>query len=255
MRKKRCEFPCITSLNRVGVQGGEEKHHSSWAELILSFSYSVVAGMAEQLVGLIFLIAGAGKLLARVPAAQSIEAYRLLPEPVARLVGLVLPVVELVIASSLLTGFLADWTALGALGLLLVFSVAQASVLLRGQEVPCGCFGSLSSRPVRWGNVLSNLALAACCVLASNLFVSVSRFRWTAHYLSSENSTPVPADEIAGLQFLTAALFLQFLIFRQIGENRNHQLGHAQYLRALAEATAVQNMSQGASHQTRRAVS
>src|SRR5439155_16341297 len=112
-------------------------------------------------------LAGVGKLFDRSARTQHIEAYGLLPPGVARVLGAVLPFVELAIAASLLTGFGGCFGATLALALLLLFSFAQGIVLVRGREVPCGCFGSLSSQPVSWRHVLNNLVLAACCLLAT----------------------------------------------------------------------------------------
>lgn len=51
-----------------------------------------------------------------------------------------------------------------ALGLLLVFTAALASVLLRGLDISCNCFGA-STRPVSRFDVWRNLGVAVCCGL------------------------------------------------------------------------------------------
>ena len=50
-------------------------------------------------------------------------------------------------------------------GMLLVFTLALGSVLVRGLPVECGCFGGLfGEMKVTWANIARNLVLAACAV-------------------------------------------------------------------------------------------
>jgi hypothetical protein len=63
-----------------------------------------------------------------------------------------------------LTGVLRAAAAIAALALLVLFSLAQTIVLLRGEQVACGCFGSRSTRPVQWSNLLLNAGLGFSCL-------------------------------------------------------------------------------------------
>ena len=203
---------------------------------------SAIPVMAAQVVALVFLLAGVAKLLSKRPVSQSVEAYGVLSRPVARLIGILLPWIELAIAAALLTGIMGGLAWVLALTLLLIFSLAQATILLRGHEVPCGCFGSFSTRPVRWGNVLSNLALAACCLVAAQAFTGFFGFQWLGYSLPSE-TTPFPlATGVIVLQQITAGLFIDFMIFKQILENRGHEQAYLQYLRDLSAAAAIQRI-------------
>src|SRR5207245_5571806 len=107
---------------------------------IVFWFLSFVAGLA---VGLVFLVAGAGKLLSPSETIRAAEAYGL-PPGIARWIGNGLPWIEVVVAFSLITSVAALYSAFVAILLLLIFSGAQMSALLRGLDVPCGCFGSLS---------------------------------------------------------------------------------------------------------------
>src|SRR5207244_547943 len=78
------------------------------------------------------------------------------PAPLSSL----LPLVELGVALALLPAVSAWWSALGALGLLLVFVVGIGVSLLRGRRPACHCFGQLHSAPVGWPTLARNGALA-----------------------------------------------------------------------------------------------
>jgi Methylamine utilisation protein MauE len=150
--------------------------------------------------------------------------------------------IELAIAAALLTGFLAATASAIALLLLLIFSVAQGTLLLRGQEVPCGCFGSLSEKPVSWRNVLINLGFGACCLQAA----WVVRGNLTLHWLSSsfcfqQGLFHSPAEPVL-LQLFTAGLLIQFMILKQAITNRYLGIAYDRYLREVAAAGAIQSL-------------
>jgi peroxiredoxin len=83
-----------------------------------------------------------------------------LPKSLAGPVGVALPVVELVVAIALIPAASARWGAFGALVLLGLFVAGIASVMIRGREAECHCFGQLHSSRVGWGTLSRNLALA-----------------------------------------------------------------------------------------------
>jgi hypothetical protein len=54
--------------------------------------------------------------------------------------------------------------AVAALGVHLVYAGWAASAVLRGLELSnCGCFGVVLPRPLGWGTVAEDLAMAALC--------------------------------------------------------------------------------------------
>ena len=98
---------------------------------------------------------GALILLSAVPKLIDIEAnsvyvvysYYILPiQPVnvARLVGLVVPYIELLIGIGLIFGILPRLSAIGWMVMSLAyFSVKIDLIFVQGRIVPCGCFGGL----------------------------------------------------------------------------------------------------------------
>ncbi|HMO84571.1 MAG TPA: MauE/DoxX family redox-associated membrane protein [Lacipirellulaceae bacterium] len=103
---------------------------------------------------------------------HAISGYQLLPAQVAGLLGLWLPYLQIVLALCIGLG-IAERVALATAALMFVaFALAQLSVLLRGMEIDCGCFGFVSVQ-VSPASVGLSLSLAAACAV---LFVyGVSR--------------------------------------------------------------------------------
>lgn len=110
---------------------------------------------SERLSIVLRYLLGALILFSAVPKLIDIEAnsvyvvysYYILPvQPVnfARIVGLVVPYIELLIGLGLVFGVLTRLSAIGWMVMsLLYFSVKIDLVFVQGRIVPCGCFGGL----------------------------------------------------------------------------------------------------------------
>jgi uncharacterized membrane protein YphA (DoxX/SURF4 family) len=128
------------------------------------FQPLIVTVMRLALGGL-FIVAGALKLRDPAGFAQEIANYQL-ATALAPYLAIALPTVELV-AGIAVIGAPAAWRRAGALalaGLMVMFLVATLTVLGRGVNVDCGCFGT-GSGPVGWSTVLRDLALLGLAVL------------------------------------------------------------------------------------------
>ena len=121
--------------------------------------------VASLLLGAVFLVSGVTKVSA--PDEWRTESSAL---GVPHSIAVVVPFVELLIGALLVTQVAPRPVALCA-GLLLVAFTALLVVRLRqGRRPPCACFGSLSTKPIGWGNVVRNggfLALALVVVVWS----------------------------------------------------------------------------------------
>ncbi len=95
----------------------------------------------------------------------SIAAYQIVPAQLAGVVGIFIPYLQIVLA--LCIAFRkAEKVALWiAGGLFATYALAQASVLARGLEIDCGCFGFVASQ-VNGFSILMPIALLIMCVLA-----------------------------------------------------------------------------------------
>lgn len=103
-------------------------------------------GLAWALrLGLGAVFVGAGVLKLRDPTAfaTDIANYQILPA-LAPFLAAVLPVTEILAGIALVVAWRAPWRRAAALAvglMMLVFTGAAASVLARGIDVACGCFG------------------------------------------------------------------------------------------------------------------
>ena len=121
-----------------------------------------VAYAAALLLAGVFAWAGVAKLTDRDPTATTLTALGI---PGSRVVGTVLPVVELLLAAALVA--VAAVAAYAALALLAAFTTFLVRAVRSGVPVPCGCFGSASTRPVSAREVLRNLLLGAAALAAT----------------------------------------------------------------------------------------
>ena len=111
--------------------------------------------------GAVFLLSGVVKI--RDPGAFAIEVvnYQLAPR-LAPWLAATLPVVELLVGALLVAGT-RPWARAAALlssAMLLVFTAAVSSVVARGINISCGCFGG-DTGPVTAMTVLRDVALLA----------------------------------------------------------------------------------------------
>jgi uncharacterized membrane protein YphA (DoxX/SURF4 family) len=127
----------------------------------------------------IFLIAGISKVQSPHEFAQAVEAFNLLPIPLAVPFALILPWVEIIAASYLFAGFLGRLAGAVTAGMLLMFIVALLDALLSGNTAhPCGCFGSAANPiitalaggdTVGWWDVIRDVVLLAMALAIAGL--------------------------------------------------------------------------------------
>ena len=127
------------------------------------------------LLGGVFVWAGAVKAL-DVPAfAGQVAAYQLLPYVWNYAVAATLPYVELLAGGALLLNFRSKSAALLIAALNALFIVVLASVLARGLNIDCGCFGpDAGTTPLQaLGRDVLLLALAVAVYLQHGRYASV----------------------------------------------------------------------------------
>lgn len=116
---------------------------------------------ARIAVGVVLLVAGVAKLCQPSWPATA-KAFG----APARLVP-VLPWVEIVLGALLVSGIGLPWTAVAAAALLVGFTLLVAARVLRGDAVPCGCFGETSPQPVGRDTIVRNVLLVVLAVMAA----------------------------------------------------------------------------------------
>src|SRR5215203_1432483 len=116
--------------------------------------------VARVLLVSVFIVAGVTKLADRAGSKKALVDFGV-PASLAAPLGVLLPLAELAVASSLIPASTAWWGAVGALVLLLLFVVGISANLARGRKPECHCFGQLHSEPAGWKTLARNGVLAA----------------------------------------------------------------------------------------------
>lgn len=97
--------------------------------------------------GGIFIYAALPKIADPVTFAGSVANYQILPYFWSYFTAAVLPFLELICGVLLVTGYRVRAGALIVAALNLVFMAALASLILRGLDIDCGCFGGGKTSP------------------------------------------------------------------------------------------------------------
>ena len=123
----------------------------------MSSAWTTKAGvLARVAVTLLFGYAGWVKVLDPGEFARAIAGYQLLPEGWGPWLAYGLPWLEIWCAAALwITPPFrrASWALITCM--MFVFTLAKASVMVRGLEVACGC--TASAEPMRWLDVWANV--------------------------------------------------------------------------------------------------
>jgi uncharacterized membrane protein YphA (DoxX/SURF4 family) len=120
-------------------------------------------------IGGIFLISGLAKIADPVRFLLTLREFRLLPNALESFLAIYLPWLEFLLGLSVLLGVLHRTSALMIAGLNAVFIIAIGSVIARGIEVDCGCFGLLADvlhlpDMADWKAVVRDLVFMVMCV-------------------------------------------------------------------------------------------
>jgi putative oxidoreductase len=130
-------------------------------------SWSLV-WVARIVVATVFVAAAVPKLLDLPGFATDIASYRAFPHWSVNLLAGIVPMVELVGAASILTGWKRRGGALVLGTLTTGFIVLVASVMWRGLDIECGCFGSeVGASPVGWPLLLRDALLLVAVGIAA----------------------------------------------------------------------------------------
>jgi uncharacterized membrane protein YphA (DoxX/SURF4 family) len=133
------------------------------------------------ILAIIFFYASIEKIADPGEFAVAIYNYQLLPDIAVNVLAVILPWLEIIIATCLLTGFYVRGAALISSALFLTFATALTINLLRGLDISCGCFGA-SSGNINWFYLGRDLSL-----LAISIFVMVYDRGWRALFALRSN--------------------------------------------------------------------
>ena len=101
---------------------------------------SVIALLCRVILGVILIYASIDKIVHPAEFAKAIGNYNALPFGLENLMGIVLPILELLVGTCLVLGIMLDGSAIIAAGMMAIFIIALSQALLRGIDINCGCF-------------------------------------------------------------------------------------------------------------------
>lgn len=129
-----------------------------------------VPTVVRLVLGGLFVLAGYMKLTNGDFSYASVKAFDLgLSEPLLQVLARVVPWAELLSGLLLVLGLWARGAAVLVMAMMAAFIVGIASVMLRGLDVKCGCFGALKlfcgDEPMGWCHLIRNSVMAAAGLL------------------------------------------------------------------------------------------
>jgi len=101
-----------------------------------------ISTVARLGLAVVWIVAGALKAGDLAASGRAVNAYRLMPYDVAKVVGAVQPFLEIALGLLLLIGLAVRLTAGLSAVLLLIFIGGIVSAWARGLRIDCGCFSS-----------------------------------------------------------------------------------------------------------------
>lgn len=116
--------------------------------------------IARTFLGFLFIIASIAKIADPAAFAASIGNYKIVSGALLMVFATLLPWVELLCGLCLLAGILTRGSSFLLTSLLVVFTLAIISALLRGLDITCGCFTQdPDAGKVGWMKVAENAGL------------------------------------------------------------------------------------------------
>jgi hypothetical protein len=148
-------------------------------------------------IGCLLVVAGIAKFGAVAETAGVVKRYVALPSGLTRLVGRIIPFVEVFLAPMILVGFELAVVGICAGILFLGFAVAMSRSLARGDVFECGCGLGMPS-PISWTRVVIDVLLTGMCAVVafSSSALTVSSLNDAADVI---RYLPIPLIVLLGL--------------------------------------------------------
>lgn len=173
-----------------------------------------VALACRLVLAAVFLVAALTKALDRPAFARALEQFGV-PGAAVPALAVLVPLAELAVAVALIPLATTPVSAVAALILLGVFTAAVASVLVRGQEAECHCFGSVTAQPVGVPTLVRNAGLLAIAAVVVGGGPGGSATSWVGDLSATEAVLAAVCLTLA-VGVVANGTFL-FALFRQNG--------------------------------------
>ena len=115
---------------------------------------------------LVFILSGIDKVNDLNAFAQSIENYKIFPIYLVNIFAIIVPWIELVTGGLLLIGLFIKENAFIISSLLIVFTLAVLSAILRDLDIECGCRGTFDGQKVSFLKIIENISLLIVAFLS-----------------------------------------------------------------------------------------
>ncbi|MBX2860004.1 MAG: DoxX family membrane protein [Vampirovibrio sp.] len=125
--------------------------------------------------GVMFITSGIEKVTHWTPFYQAAAAYKVLPEDLLYFYAQVLPWAEIMAGAYLVLGLFTRYAAGAVAAMILSFLIAITIVLIRGDEIDCGCFVGGKSEPVTWKKWVEDVGL----LLMAGYLIWVKPIAWS----------------------------------------------------------------------------
>ncbi len=118
----------------------------------------------RMVLGGVFGFSAWSKIMAPQALADAIVGFEIIPGSIALEAAIMLIWLELFCGIFMILGLWARATVIVITGMLTLFELGLISVVVRGIEVNCGCFGQFTEMMVGWDTIMRNMVLLVFCV-------------------------------------------------------------------------------------------
>ena len=132
---------------------------------------------SRWILAFVFLLSAAIHLSNPYEFMSAIYGYQIGHESIGEAAAIAIPFLLAGAGGALLFGFAVEAAFSTAIGLLIVFSAAQISVIWRGITADCGCFGMAGSSPVDRHTLVRLGLLLVIAIIGLSLAIARRRFR------------------------------------------------------------------------------
>ena len=136
----------------------------------------------RTILAFVFIYAAILKIAEPGDFSQAIANYKLLPDILINILGIILPWIEIIAGILLLFGVAVKENSLIISGMLIVFIIAIGISLARGLNIDCGCFGTANGDQIGLLKLLQNIGLLAIgiiLIIYNSTFLSMNNTQQT----------------------------------------------------------------------------
>ena len=133
---------------------------SSWCVLVERIGRTFVIGL--------FIVSGLSHVENPLHFVDTVYSYRIVPPSIGTLTAVLVPIIQLQVAYLLFVGVFNITAWIWATGLFGLFAIVHATILVRGLNVDCGCFGDAVHLEVGFRSfviLVGMLVLSVVCCL------------------------------------------------------------------------------------------